>query len=142
MRSRIYFFCEDVVFRPPSIRSIRSWLNEVAHSENKSVGSLNYIFCSDAFLVKINTKYLGHTTLTDIITFDNREDKSVIEGDIYISVERVKENARKYKVVFLTELHRVMVHGLLHLMGYNDKTPYQKKIMRKKETSYLSLAGF
>jgi probable rRNA maturation factor len=142
MRSGIYFFCEDILFRPPSIRSIRSWLKEVAYSENKSIGSLNYIFCSDALLVKINTEYLGHTTLTDIITFDNTEEKGVVEGDIYISVERVEENARKYKVVFLTELHRVMIHGLLHLMGYNDKTPYQKKMMRKKETSYLSLRGF
>jgi rRNA maturation RNase YbeY len=142
MRPGIYFFCEDVRFRPPSLEATRAWLKEVAGSEGLSIGSLNYIFCSDAFLLKINLEYLGHDTLTDIITFANSEDSTQIEGEIYISVERVRENAKKYRVAFDKELHRVMVHGLLHLAGYDDKTARDKKIMRKKETAYLSLGTF
>jgi rRNA maturation RNase YbeY len=142
MRSGIYFFCEDISFRPPSLKSTRSWLNEVAASEKRSIGSLNYIFCSDIYLLKINSEYLGHDTLTDIITFDNTETGDSIEGDIYISVDRVEENANKFKVTFKRELHRVIVHGLLHLLGYRDKTSAQKRIMRKKESVYLSLKEF
>jgi rRNA maturation RNase YbeY len=142
MQSGIYFFCEDVSFRPPSLKSTRSWLNEVAASENTSVRGLNYIFCSDAYLLKINAEYLGHDTLTDIITFDNSEAGDAIEGDIYISVERIHDNAKKFKATFNKELHRVMVHGLLHLLGYRDKTSAQKRIMRKKESTYLSLKEF
>ena len=142
MRSGIYFFCEDITFNPPPLRSTRNWLQEVANSENKNIGSLNYIFCSDAYLLKINRDYLNHDTLTDIITFDNSETVDELEGDIYISVDRVQENAEKFKVPFSKELHRVMVHGLLHLLGYNDKTLHQKRMMRKKESSYLSLREF
>jgi rRNA maturation RNase YbeY len=142
MRSGIYFFCEDISFKTPSLRSTRSWLNEVAACENKSIGSLNYIFCSDSYLLKINNDYLGHDTLTDIITFDNSESVEVIEGDVYISVDRVRENADKFQVTFNRELHRVMVHGLLHLFGYTDKSANQKRTMRKKESGYLSLKEF
>lgn len=142
MRSGIYFFCEDISFNPPPLRSTRTWLKEVASGENKSIGKLNYIFCSDAYLLKINLDYLNHDTLTDIITFDNSETENVIEGDIYISVDRVRENAERFKAPFIKELHRVMVHGLLHLVGYNDKTLRQKRMMRKKESSYLSLREF
>ncbi len=142
MRSGIYFFCEDITFNPPPLRSTRSWLQEVAKTESKSIGSLNYIFCSDAYLLKINREYLDHDTLTDIITFDNSENGDEIEGDIYISVHRVQENSEKFKVPFNKELHRVMVHGLLHLLGYNDKTLHQKRMMRKKESGYLSLKEF
>jgi probable rRNA maturation factor len=142
MRSGIYFFCEDISFRPPPIKRTRSWLNEVAVNENRSIGNLNYIFCSDAYLSTINQEYLGHDTLTDIVTFDNAELASVLEGDIYISVERVADNAKQFEASFTSELHRVMVHGLLHLVGYKDKTASQKKIMRKKESVYLSLRNF
>ena len=142
MRSGIYFFCEDISFKTPPIRSTRSWLNQVAACENRSIGSLNYIFCSDPYLLKINHDYLGHDTLTDIITFDNSESGAVIEGDIYISIDRVLDNADKFEVTFNQELHRVMVHGLLHLLGYSDKSVNQKKTMRKKESLYLSLKEF
>lgn len=142
MRSGIYFFSEDISFRPPSLKKARLWLNEVAINENRPIGNLNYIFCSDAYLLTINRTYLGHDTLTDIITFDNAENGAEIEGDIYISVERVNDNAEKFRTTFDAELHRVMVHGLLHLVGYKDKTANQKKIMRKKETTYLSLRNF
>ena len=142
MRSGIYFFCEDISFKTPPIRSTRSWLNQVAASENRSIGSLNYIFCSDPYLLQINRDYLAHDTLTDIITFDNSESGAVIEGDIYISIDRVLDNADKFQVTFNQELHRVMVHGLLHLLGYRDKSVNQKKTMRKKESLYLSLKEF
>ena len=87
-------------------------------------------------------KYLNHDTFTDIVTFDSSDNRNVIEGDIYISIERVQDNARKYKVSTDLELHRVIIHGVLHLVGYSDKTPQQKKIMRKKEGACLSLRTF
>ena len=139
MRSGIYFFCEDIIFRPPPLKSTRSWLIEVASCENRTIGSLNYIFCSDAYLLKINREYLGHDTLTDIITFDNSESGEMVEGDVYISVDRVRENAAEFKVAFSKEMARVMVHGLLHLLGFKDKSIHQKRLMRKKESLYLSL---
>lgn len=142
MRSGIYFFCEDIAFRTPPLKSTRSWLIEVANRENRGIGSLNYIFCSDSYLLKINREYLGHDTLTDIITFDNTESGELVEGDVYISVDRVQENAAEFNVAFPKELARVMVHGLLHLLGYKDKSVHQKRLMRKKESSYLSLREF
>lgn len=142
MRSGIYFFCEDISFHIPPLRSTRAWLKEVAALEDRTIGALNYIFCSDAYLLQINKEYLGHDTLTDIITFDNAETKQVLEGDIYISIPRVEENAQRFKVAFNQELDRVMVHGLLHLLGYKDKTSLQKRLMRKKESEYISLRNF
>ena len=139
MSSTIHFFYEDVDFHFTAIRKTKSWLKQVIRTENKKLGELNYIFCSDAFLANVNLQYLNHTALTDIITFDTSEDGHLIEGEIYISIERVRENAIKFKVSIDQELHRVMVHGVLHLLGYSDKTSQQKKIMRKKEDAYLSL---
>ena len=112
MPSTIYFFYEDVDFHFTTIRNTKSWLKEVIRAEGKKLGELNYIFCSDAFLADVNLQYLNHTTLTDIITFDTSEDVHIIEGEIYISIERVSENALKFKVSFDHELHRVMVHGV------------------------------
>ncbi len=142
MRSRIYFFSEDIKFSPPAIRKTRAWLRHVVAAENKSLVELTYIFCSDSYLLGINIEYLRHDTLTDIITFNTSENEAGISGDIYISIERVSENAAKYQVSFAEELHRVMVHGLLHLLGYNDKSAGEKKIMREKEFAYLSLRDF
>ncbi len=142
MRSRIYFFSEDIKFCPPAIRKTRAWLRHVVAAENKSLVELTYIFCSDSYLLGINIEYLRHDTLTDIITFNTSENEAGISGDIYISIERVSENAAKYQVSFAEELHRVMVHGLLHLLGYNDKSAGEKKIMREKEFAYLSLRDF
>lgn len=103
---------------------------------------MNYIFCSDPFLAKLNIQYLGHPTYTDIITFDCSEDNNFIQGDIYISIDRVRENALKFKTDFPQELHRVIVHGALHLIGYSDKSRQGKNEMRKKEDAYLSLKAF
>ena len=142
MRSRIYFFKEDIKFNLPNVSRIKSWIKQVALAEKQSVGELNYVFCSDAFLLRINIEYLGHHTLTDVITFDTANDSGDIAGEIYISIDRIRENSIKYKVPFYDELHRVMVHGLLHLLGYSDKLPHEKKRMRKKEFAYLSLRDF
>jgi len=139
MTSSIHFFYEDVNFHFANIRKTKAWLKDVFKTENKRLRELNYIFCSDGFLVSVNLQYLHHNTLTDIITFDTSEDVRFIDGEIFISLDRVKENALKFKASFEEELHRVMVHGVLHLVGYSDKTSQQKKIMRKKEDAYLSL---
>src|SRR6187399_2761867 len=98
MPSTVHFFYEDVDFHFKAIRNTKSWLREVIKAENKKLGALSYIFCSDAFLADVNLQYLNHTTLTDIITFDTSENVHLIEGEIYISIERVKENALKFKV--------------------------------------------
>lgn len=100
-----------------------------------------YVFSDDEFLHKINKEYLRHNTYTDIITFDLSENDS-LDGEIYISLDRVKENAQNFNVKFTDEIHRVMVHGILHLLGYNDKTPSQKRKMKAKEDFYLSLRDF
>ena len=114
----------------------KKWLKDIIKKENKTLGELVYIFCNDDYLLEKNIKYLNHNTLTDVITFDYCLDK-IISGDILISVERVRENSESYNVSFSEELNRVMVHGLLHLLGYNDKNPEEKGIIRKKENYYL-----
>jgi rRNA maturation RNase YbeY len=135
----IRFFYENVKFRLPKSSRTRSWIKAVMASEKKKLGELNYIFCSDEDLAVINQQYLSHNTLTDIVTFDGNEGDGHIQGDIYISVDRVKENALKYKTAFDKELHRVIIHGVLHLIGYSDKSKSAKISMRKKEEAYLSL---
>ncbi|OAQ38381.1 rRNA maturation factor [Pedobacter psychrophilus] len=134
----INFFNEDSNFKLKQINLTRNWINNTIESENYSLKSINFIFCSDQYLLKINQQYLHHDTFTDIITFDNSEIKKQIESDIFISIERVKENAKSYKVKLYTELHRIMIHGTLHLLGYKDKSPKQKELMTAKENSYLS----
>jgi probable rRNA maturation factor len=102
---------------------------------------VNFIFCSDEYLHSINVQYLNHTTYTDIVTFDSSETKGLIEGDIFISVERIQENASKFNTSFDEELHRVIIHGVLHLIGYSDKGSTKKAQMKRKEDTYLSLRG-
>ena len=113
------------------------WINSVIMEEGMIVGELVYVFCNDEYLLKKNIQFLNHNTLTDVITFDYSEDK-IISGDILISTERVVENAKIFKVHYLTELHRVMVHGLLHLLGYKDKIEKDADTMREKENYYLN----
>ena len=132
----ITFLTEDITFGLKEKLKHKAWLKDAAKAEGFAIGELNYIFCSDAYLLDINQKYLGHDTLTDIVTFDNSEDPKMIEGDIFISIERVRENAIKYDTKD-TELKRVMVHGLLHLAGYKDKDKAQKELMRNKENEHL-----
>lgn len=135
----IYFFEEDISFKLERPRKTTTWLKSVIEDQNKHLDTINYIFCSDEYLLTVNQTYLKHNTYTDIITFNNSEDPAVISGDIFISIDRVKDNARQLAVSFDSELHRVLVHGILHLVGYNDKTPRQKVTMRNKENAYLSL---
>ncbi len=116
---------------------LRSWIEASILNENCTLGELNYIFCDDIYLHKLNMEYLNHDTLTDIISFDYCIDKCLI-GDIFISVERVVENASMYNVDVLDELRRVMIHGVLHFCGYKDKTDAERGMMRDKENFYLS----
>ncbi|MCX7636427.1 MAG: rRNA maturation RNase YbeY [Cyclobacteriaceae bacterium] len=139
MKHTIRYFSEGTSFRPENPIKIRKWLVKVASAEKQEIGNINYIFCTDRYLLKINQSYLRHHSLTDIITFQYNETGQPLEGDIFISIPRIRENAKKFKATFNDELHRVMVHGLLHLMGYTDKKTHDKAIMRKKETTYLSL---
>jgi probable rRNA maturation factor len=119
----------------------RNWLKLIIKEETKNkLGEIQYIFCDDKVLYKINKTFLNHQNLTDIITFPSyKEDKKVISGEIYISIDRVKENAKKFKTSFQNEFSRVLVHGLLHLLGFNDQTSFEKVKMRQKEDYYLNL---
>lgn len=138
--SNINFFCEEVDFKLPNITSIIQWIRKTISEESKKeILAINYIFCSDAFLSKINLEYLVHDTYTDIITFNNSDNQQYIDCDIYISIERVFENSSKYSENRMDELHRVMIHGILHLLGYQDSSDNEKKIMRKKENECLNL---
>jgi probable rRNA maturation factor len=117
---------------------ISTWISGVILSEGFKEEEINYIFCDDEYLHKLNVEFLKHDTLTDIISFDYSVGK-IIQGDIYISIERVRENAEDFKVSFSEELHRVIVHGVLHYCGYKDKTDTDAKIMREKENHYLNM---
>ncbi|MBW6491466.1 MAG: rRNA maturation RNase YbeY [Lentimicrobium sp.] len=138
MENQIGFYNEDISFRLRNIRVKRSWLLKCIESEGKKTGCLNIVFCSDDYLHTMNLNYLNHDDYTDIITFDYSE-KDAISGDIFISINRVKENSAAYSVNFNTELNRVMVHGVLHLCGYKDKSKKHAQIMRKKEDEKLKL---
>ncbi len=135
----IRFFTEEIHFQLADPRKTTSWINKSIKKEKTRLIALGVIFCSDEYLFQLNIQYLNHKTLTDIITFDYSEAPKLINGEIYISIERVKDNATKFKKSFDEELHRVIIHGVLHLIGYNDKTPREKSTMRKKEEAYLSL---
>ena len=128
----IQFSLKDKLF-------IKSFLARVFAEEGVVFKSVSYVFCTDEFLLKLNQEYLNHDTLTDILTFTLSNSSLPVVSEIYISIERVKENAEKLKVPFITELYRVMIHGILHLCGYTDQTKSEKAIMRKKEDHYLSL---
>ena len=132
----IHFCTEDITFSLKEKLKHKAWLNEVAKQEGKKIQELTYVFCSDEYLLQINQEYLNHDTLTDIVTFDNSEDPKKIEGDIFISIERVLENGNKLGTSD-TELERVMVHGLLHLLGYKDKKKEDKTLMTEKEDFYI-----
>lgn len=135
----LLFFNEGNSFTLREKKKIRRWIYASMDLEKKVPGSINFIFCSDDYLLEINKKYLQHDTFTDIITFDYSVSDGPISGDVFISIDRVKENAKQFQTPFVNELHRVMIHGVLHLAGYKDKTSEEKKLMRSKEDYYLSL---
>lgn len=134
----VSFYFEDIkfVFRQKTLT--RKWLKLVAESEICRIGDISVIFCSDNYILDINQKYLGHDYFTDIITFDYREGDR-LSGDLFISVDSVRENSIDYGTAFNDELNRVIVHGLLHIIGYDDHTDEDIKVMRSKENYYLSL---
>lgn len=131
-------FHYEIDFKLPSERAFKSWLTQVVLSEEKTIGDINYIFCDDEYLHKINVDYLNHDTLTDIISFDYTIG-NILHGDIFISIERVKENAAEFNVSFEEELKRVMAHGVLHYCGFKDKTVKDQKTMRSKENEKIAM---
>jgi rRNA maturation RNase YbeY len=137
----VNFFTEDIPFNLPKKQKRKQWLKSIALSESFLITELNYIFCSDDYLHQMNVDYLNHDTYTDIITFDNSEEKSKIEGDVFISVDRVRENATKHNISEELELSRVISHGLFHLMGYKDKSKEEALKMRSKEEYAIELFG-
>lgn len=133
----IIFHFETDGFKLNNKEQLTSWLLQVIVEEEKEIDSINYIFCNDDYLLKINKEYLNHDYYTDVISFPYSS--SPIKGDIFISIDRVKENSQNFDSDFQTELHRVMVHGLLHFIGYNDKDEASKKEMNAKENHFLRL---
>jgi len=132
----IHYFFEEVTLELEK-ETLTSWLQAVLEEEKKTLQSIRFIFCQDEYLHHINVEYLNHDTLTDVITFPYSDNEEVINGEIYISVDRIEENASKYKVSSKQELHRVMVHGILHLCGYSDTEEISKKKMSELEDYYL-----
>ena len=136
--STIQFFYQKQLNSLRNRGKLKQFLLKTAKSFKREIGELNIVFCSDAYLLDINKKHLNHDYYTDIITFDLSETKGIIQSEIYISIDRVKDNAKSLNISFSRELHRVIFHGLLHLMGYKDKTTAAQKIMRKAEDGLLS----
>jgi rRNA maturation RNase YbeY len=131
---QINFLKADISFVPKQKKLLRQWIALTIQAHHKKLGQIDYIFCSDEYLLQMNKQYLNHHTLTDIITFDySNELTAEVAGEIYISINRVRENAEVFKCTFNDELHRVMIHGVLHLCGFKDKTKNQKQIMRAQE---------
>lgn len=137
--SNIFFHSEEIDFNLPNQPVIIDWINSTADQEGQTIQSLSFIFCSDKYLHQINVEYLNHDTYTDVITFPYAEEGQPIEGDIFISIDRIKENAANFKSTFEMELHRVMIHGTLHLLGYGDKNPEEKLKMTEKENFFLDI---
>ena len=134
----VYFHNEGVSLIFKNKKAVSSWLSSVIKSFKKDVGTLNFIFCTDEYLLTIKKSYLSHNHYTDIITFDYCEENKV-SGDLFISIERVKEYSLKNNIEFNNEIHRVIVHGVLHLCGLNDKTEREKEKMRAQENKFLAL---
>lgn len=134
----IYFSSENIKFDLRGKLKVKKWITDLIKAQNKKVGDISYLFCDDAYLIEVNRTYLDHDTYTDIITFDYVEGDT-ISGDILISVERVKENAQLFNTTFDQELHRVIIHGVFHLLGQGDKTEAEAAQMRKKEEAALAL---
>jgi probable rRNA maturation factor len=134
----IRFFNEDTAYKLAQRQHIRQWLTAQAKQEGMKIGELNYIFCSDEYLLQMNRDHLNHDYYTDIITFDNSDTEGKISGDIFVSVERVADNATQLGLEPAQEMSRVLAHGLLHLCGYGDKTTDEQQIMRQKEDTWLA----
>ena len=135
----VSFHSELTSFKLKDKNRLKKWLHAVALRHEGKISAIQFIFCDDEYLLEINKQYLDHATLTDIITFRYSEHPDPLESDIYISIERVKENAAQLSILFEDELHRVMVHGVLHLLGFKDKTGTEKELMRGEEDFCLKM---
>jgi probable rRNA maturation factor len=135
---KISFFNHEIRFQIKHKKLLTEWIQQTIVQENKQPGKINVILCADGYLHQMNVQYLQHDTLTDIITFDYSENE-IVSGELFISIERVKENAGLYSKSFFDELHRVIIHGVLHLCGYHDKNKKEMALMREKEDVYLLL---
>lgn len=142
MEYPIEFFSEDIDFELNNPDQISEWITTVIAQHEQELSNLTYVFCSDDYLHQMNVEYLNHDTLTDIITFNNADEEGIIEGDIFISVDRVRDNSETIGTSFEDELHRVIIHGALHLLGFRDKSEEEERLMRKQEDSSLSLRNF
>ena len=140
--SQIDFFKEDVTFRILHSDELKRWILKAFRDNKKKVQHISYIFCSDKYLLLMNKKFLHHNYFTDIITFDNSTEPGKIEADIFISIDSVKANAKNFNTLFKDELHRVVIHGALHLIGYDDKNDANRKKMRQAEDSWLAKRNF
>ena len=140
--SRIQFVKEDVTFKLKRAAKLKLWIKRIIAEHEFDLLNLTYVFCSDEYLLAINIEHLNHDTLTDVITFNNSDNERTIEADIFISVDRVQDNARYLNVDYKEELHRVLIHGVLHLLGFTDKDPAAELEMRAKEEYCLSLRNF
>lgn len=138
----IFFFKEEIKFRLSERDELQYWISKMIKKEGFYLSNINFIFCNDAYLRRINREYLDHDYFTDIITFDNSVSKKIIDGDIYISIDRIRINSNTYDNTFKDELHRVMAHGVLHLLGYGDKNKTQKTEMKKMEDYWLKTRKF
>ena len=138
MSIKIIFNFKDVSFLLPNRKLLKTFIAKLFQKEQITVQQLDYIFCSDQYLLKLNKTYLGHDYYTDVITFTLSDSSEPIRGEIYISIDRIRENAKLYDRSFRNELHRIMLHGALHLSGYTDKRKKDKELMTKKEDYYLT----
>lgn len=141
MKDSIFFFNEQSDYKIQEIRRVKTWIKKIFKEENTVLGNINIILCSDSVLLELNKKYLQRDNYTDIITF-TVDGNDGLSGDLYISSDRIAENALKYRIDLRLELLRVIAHGILHLIGYEDNTREQIRIMREKEDQYLKLVSF
>lgn len=136
---RIHFHYQSGPFYFPGRMELKHFLESIFRKERKALQDLSYVFCTDEFLLGLNQQFLKHDTLTDIISFELSSKGEDIEGEIYISIDRIRENASTFRTSFINELHRVMIHGALHLCGYKDKSKKDQEVMRAMENKYLGL---
>ena len=137
-KTKVHFFSHDIPTRLKNTANLKHFIESIFKIEMQSLGSINYIFCSDRVILEINKKYLNHDFYTDVITFDLSPDNKTISAEVYISIERIRDNAKQLGLSIKSELHRVLFHAALHLCSYNDKKKKDKEIMRKRENDLLA----
>lgn len=137
-KTKVHFFSHDIPTSLKNTASLKNFIESIFKKERQSLDSINYIFCSDKIILEINKKYLNHDFYTDVITFDLSPNNKAITAEVYISIERIRENAKQLGLTIKSEFHRVLFHAALHLCGYNDKKKKDKEIMRKKENNLIA----